>query len=199
MCTDVTWFHAHRCFPLRWVNLGRPRNFPSKISLSSINSIKKIFSWTNRNRPFLFHSLMTNSSIVVINVVSKPCLCPPGCIEAFFVVLDFIHCLFHVWKGQEAVNSRMCCLWSLWRLCRTRSVLTQLGHCLVYFLFLKSVFIELVFPSSPSFGHMRFLNQPVVSVVLNCLSSISLTNQMMEVQGVVRWNSRTGQHSEAVD
>lgn len=92
MCTDVTWFHAHRCFPLRWVNLGRPRNFPSKISLSSINLIKKIFSWTNRNRPFLFHSLMTNSSIVVINVVSKPCLCPPGCIEAFFVVLDFIHC-----------------------------------------------------------------------------------------------------------
>lgn len=53
------------------------------------NWIEKIcFSWTNRNRLLLFHSLMKNSSIVK-NVVSKPCLCPPGCIEMRFVVLRF--------------------------------------------------------------------------------------------------------------
>jgi len=85
---------------------------------------------------------MTNSSIVMINVISKSHLCPPGCIETCCVVLDFIHCLFHIWKGQEAVSSRMCRLCSLWCLCRTRSVLTQIRHYLVYYLLsLKYVFI----------------------------------------------------------
>lgn len=188
MCTDVTCFHAYWFFPLKWVNTELRETMEFSIQdffESRKNWIEKIcFSWTNRNRLLLFHSLMKNSSIVK-NVVSKPCLCPPGCIEMCFVVLDFIHCLFHIWKGQEAASSRQCLLQSLWCLCRTRSVLAQVGHCVVFLLALKSVFTELVFLSSPSFWHMHFLNQPVVSVVFSCLSNISLAKQMMHVQGVL--------------
>lgn len=127
MCTDVTCFCAHCFFPPSdnlAQNLGKMRKFPSKQSLSSVSLIKKnLFPWTDGNRPLLFHSLTTNSSIVVINVVSKSCFCSPDCIETCFVVLDFIHCLSHL----EGLSSRICLLRTLWYLCRTSSVLTHLG------------------------------------------------------------------------
>lgn len=92
MCTDVTCFHAYWFFPLKWVNTELRETMEFSIQdffESRKNWIEKIcFSWTNRNRLLLFHSLMKNSSIVK-NVVSKPCLCPPGCIEMRFVVLRF--------------------------------------------------------------------------------------------------------------
>lgn len=181
MCTDVTCFHAHCFFPLKWVNTKLRETM--EISIQDFfelgkNLIKKIcFFWTNRNRLLVFHSLMKNSSIVN-NVVYKPCLCPPGCIEMHFVVLDFIHCLFQIWKGQEAVSNRLCLLQE-----PLVSVQDKISAC---FSALKSVFTELLFPSSPSFWHMHFfLNQPVIPVVFSCLTSISLAKQMMQVQGVL--------------
>lgn len=99
-------------------NEERMEKFRSKISLSFINLFKKIpFSWNNGTRPLLFNGLMTSSGTFIINVVSRSRLSPPGCVEMWFAELDFIRCFFHLWKGQEAVSSRMCCLvscvWSL--------------------------------------------------------------------------------------
>lgn len=99
-------------------NQGRMGKFPPKISLNLINLFKKIpFSWNNGSKPLLFNGLMTSSGAFIINVVAKSRLSSPGCIEMWFAEFDCIHCSFHLWKGQEAVSSRMCCLvshvWSL--------------------------------------------------------------------------------------
>lgn len=92
-------------------NQRRMGKFPSKISLNLINLFKKLpFSWNNGSRPLLFNGLMASSGTFIINLVAKSRLSPPGCIEMWFAELDFIHCFFHLWKGQEAVSSRMCCL-----------------------------------------------------------------------------------------
>lgn len=128
---------------------------------------------------------MINSSIVIINVVSKSCLHPPGCTETSFVMLDFVCCLLHIKRSRNCEQrnvSPVDPLMSAQDKISVHSNRTVWFISFPYKMFSVHSCFHLVLPS----GTCIFLNQAVVRVVLNYLSSVSLTNQMMEVQGVVR-------------